>query len=302
MVTVALHKDWSWPDLWRQSPRNSGKWGDIELLEPSAFSASADIVLVFNAAPRWLAGRVSQGGLWLFSQESPVEMYRWHTRAFSRFDRVFSYWGSDVSPNIIHEQTALPWHINKTYDELKSVSYLADCEGKKDAVSWVTSNASSKPGHALRLNFMRFLQEKKFPFSLFGRGFCPIEDKFQGLHSYKYSIAIENYKCDNYWTEKIADCFLSRTMPIYWGASNIVKYFPEQSMIHIDPSFPKNALRKIIKALDADLFSKNYEYIEEARELVLEKYQFFPHMEYLLKKYPLNKRKKFYFFPANLAV
>jgi Glycosyltransferase family 10 (fucosyltransferase). len=127
----------------------------------------------------------------------------------------------------------------------------------------------------------------------------PIEDKYDGIHPYKYSIAIENYQCNDYWTEKITDCFLSRTMPIYWGASNISKYFPEKSMIRIDPSDPGSALRKINDALDADLYSKNFDYIEEARELILEKYQFFPHMEYLLKKYPPESQKKFYFLPAN---
>jgi len=297
MATIFLHKDWNWPDIRRQSPGNSGKWGGLSLL--SEYSFSPDVVVVLNSPARHLAGRVRKGALWLFSQESPVEMYRWHTRTFLHFDRVFTYWDASIAPNIVHEQTALPWHINKTYDELKSIPVSVDRLHKKDAVSWVTSNASHKPGHKLRLSFLDYLQTNNFPFSLFGRGFTPIEDKYDGIQPYKYSIAIENYQCNDYWTEKIADCFLSRTMPIYWGASNISKYFPEKSMIRIDPSDPDSALRKINDALDADLYSKNFDYIEESRELILEKYQFFPHMEYLLRKYPPGSQKKFYFLPAN---
>lgn len=299
MIHVFLHKDWNFPDIRRQSPKGTGIWGEIRVSLQHVLSA--DLVVVLNSPVRPFVGWCRKGGLWLFSQESPVAMYRWHTRSFSRFDRVFSYWGQSISPNIIHEQTALPWHINKTYDELRAVSDLEDRVAKRDAVSWVTSSASSKPGHTLRLDFLRFLQENHFPFSLFGRGFDPIADKFDGIHPYKYSIAIENYQCPDYWTEKIADCFLSRTMPIYWGASNITRYFPERSMVLIDPANPEGALRKINDALDADLFTKNYAYIEEARELVLEKYQFFPHLERLLKKYPLGERKKFYMLPANHA-
>lgn len=298
MIDIFVHKDWSFPDIMRQTPGCSGVWGDLQFTT-SSFAFSCDLVVVLNAPTRHLLGRVRDNGLWLFTQESPIEIYRWHTRAFKYFDRVFSYWPADVSPNILHHQTALPWHINKTYDELKMISPEDDCKNKRDAVSWVTTNAASKQGHALRLGFLDFLRKCSFPFSLFGRGFAPIEDKFEGIHPYKYSIAIENYSCNDYWTEKIADCFLCRTMPIYWGAKNITQYFPEEAMILIDPARPEAALDTIKRALDSDRFTKNFEYIEMARELVLEKYQFFPHVENLLKKYPLGKKRKFYYLPSN---
>ncbi len=55
--------------------------------------------------------------------------------------------------------------------------------------------------------------------------------KEDGLKSYKYSIIIENSSEDNYFTEKLIDACLLETVPIYWGAPNISKYFDVKGFI-----------------------------------------------------------------------
>ena len=40
-----------------------------------------------------------------------------------------------------------------------------------------------------------------------------------------FSIAIENSRNGCYFTEKILDCFTTRTVPIYWGCPDIGDYF-----------------------------------------------------------------------------
>ena len=40
-----------------------------------------------------------------------------------------------------------------------------------------------------------------------------------------FHIAIENTSIKNYFSEKLLDCFQSRTVPIYWGCQNIGDYF-----------------------------------------------------------------------------
>jgi hypothetical protein len=40
-----------------------------------------------------------------------------------------------------------------------------------------------------------------------------------------FHIAIENAHMDNFFTEKITDCFMTKTIPIYIGASNIGQFF-----------------------------------------------------------------------------
>lgn len=59
-----------------------------------------------------------------------------------------------------------------------------------------------------------------------------IEDKITILSQYKYCLCFENMKnIDGYITEKIFDCFKAKTIPIYFGAQNILKYIPKQSFI-----------------------------------------------------------------------
>jgi hypothetical protein len=51
------------------------------------------------------------------------------------------------------------------------------------------------------------------------------ESKTDLFTNYQFSIIIENSKQIDYFTEKIIDCILSKTIPIYWGCPNISDYF-----------------------------------------------------------------------------
>ncbi|MDR2388333.1 MAG: hypothetical protein LBD89_00910, partial [Tannerellaceae bacterium] len=200
----------------------------------------------------------------------------------------------------ISSQTALPWHVNKSYDELAALTQEEAIGNKQKTLSWITSDAKDLEGHLLRMAFKDFLLQENLNFDLWGRGFAPIDDKFDGLYPYKYSMAIENYSCNDYWTEKISDCFLAWTMPIYYGAKNIRNYFPEQSMILIDPNDPKQSLSIIKEAILGNGFEERIDYIAEARELILNKYQFFPMIAQWIRDSDIDfSKKKSYFIPRN---
>jgi Glycosyltransferase family 10 (fucosyltransferase) C-term len=280
-MLIRIEKDWAFPNLNRQSPADAGLWGDLELTYDPV--PECDLLLVLNSPNRDIRVRCPKGNRWLFSQESPTKMYQWHRDSFKYFDKVFSYWDDAGPAQLIHAQTALPWHIGKSYDQLSALTADQSRTIKRDAVSWVTSAATHKEGHRLRMAFKDYLCAQNFDFDLWGRGFTPIEDKFDGIHPYKYSIAIENYGCNDYWTEKIADCFLSWTIPIYWGATNILSYFPANSMILIDPTDGPGSLAKIRAAMEDDFFGKNLDALAQARDLVLNRYQMFPHLAALTK-------------------
>jgi hypothetical protein len=140
-------------------------------------------------------------------------------------------------------------------------------------------------GHNLRLQLIEYLQSVQYDYDLYGRGFNQIDNKFDALYPYKYSIAIENSRFNHYWTDKITDCFLSWTLPFYYGAQNIHKYFPKESFIIINPNRKEETL-KIIK------------------NVILNKYQFFPFMTSEIKNHQdhfKNDRKNQYFIPGNIA-
>jgi len=95
---------------------------------------------------------------------------------------------------------------------------------KNKLVSCVTSNKSFLPGHSTRLEFIDRIKDKV---DLFGRGINPIDSKLDALINYAFSIGIENKAAvdDYYWTEKLNDCLLTGTVPIYYGCPNISKFF-----------------------------------------------------------------------------
>ena len=71
-----------------------------------------------------------------------------------------------------------------------------------------------------------------------------------------FHVALENVRQCNYFTEKLLDCFLTRTVPIYWGCPNIADYFDTDGMLiipHPDdpPSAPPPAPSGITTAADA---------------------------------------------------
>jgi len=60
------------------------------------------------------------------------------------------------------------------------------------------------------------------------------DDKLKTLASYRFSICYENMRTAGYMTEKIIDCFVAGTIPIYYGDPRIHIELPENSFI--DPA------------------------------------------------------------------
>lgn len=49
----------------------------------------------------------------------------------------------------------------------------------------------------------------------------------------QFHIAIENVTSDNYFTEKLVDCFQTKTVPIYIGCPNLSSFFNMKGIFHI---------------------------------------------------------------------
>jgi alpha(1,3/1,4) fucosyltransferase len=59
-----------------------------------------------------------------------------------------------------------------------------------------------------------------------------VASKADAYSNYKFALCFENQKnLKGYITEKIWDCFISKTIPIYWGAENIEEYVPKACFI-----------------------------------------------------------------------
>ncbi len=96
---------------------------------------------------------------------------------------------------------------------------------KTKAISIIASDKRETEGHCLRHEVIAALGNKV---DVFGRGYNPIPSKLEALKDYQYSIVIENESTDGFFTEKIIDCFMTGTFPIYWGDPNLGDRFFNQ--------------------------------------------------------------------------
>ena len=144
-------------------------------------------------------------------------------------------------------------------------------------------------GHRDRLAFLERIKGK-LAFDLYGRGFRFVEDKWDGLAPYRYAIAVENHSNPYYWSEKLFDCFLAWTMPIYYGCTEITRYFPAEAMVQIDINDP-DAVERIREAVASDRWRRNRDAIAHARELVLNSYQFFPFFARAIKAHEIRQQQ-----------
>ena len=118
---------------------------------------------------------------------------------------------------------------------------------KTHLCSIIASAKKDLEGHLFRHRMVDWLNAKKIAeVDVLGRGYNPFEDKKDGLLCYKYSIVIENVREPDYFTEKLLDCFLCGTIPIYWGAPNIGDYFDLKGIIVCET---KEQVQKIIEVL-----------------------------------------------------
>ena len=128
---------------------------------------------------------------------------------------------------------------------------------KTKLVSAISSTKAMVPGHTTRLEFIASIQDKV---DLFGRGIREIPSKLDGLKDYKFSVAIENAVDINYFTEKITDCFLTGTIPIYYGCPNIEEFFDINGIITFNT---QEELNQILNSLTPELYESKLESVKE---------------------------------------
>jgi hypothetical protein len=134
---------------------------------------------------------------------------------------------------------------------------------KTKMISMVSSGKNFTEGHRFRNEIME-KQKRLNPWIVFfGRNHNPFGTKEESLADFMFSIAIENESYDNYYTEKVMDCFATGTVPIYYGTPKIGQMFNDQGLITLTKNF--NPLD-----LSYDLYESKRLAIEENFELCLE--------------------------------
>ena len=289
MTLVRIIKNWEWPDLMRQTPGQSGIWDDIQFTVDPVEECDV-VVMLNNNMKKETRVKCLRENVWALMQEPYVKGFTdWMVEGHEYFSRVYTHHAPSMNAKYLVSHPAIPWYVNRSFDQLVAMNIPI----KSKAISWVVGSAKDIPGHLKRHSFLKFIQKEKFPdIDLYGRAVQYIDDKWDGLAPYKYSLAIENSNGPDYWTEKLADCFLTWTVPLYYGCTNIEKYFPKDSFIRIDIENSGVGMAQIKEVLEKNDWEKRIPSLTEARRLVLHEYQLFPHISKLIKSHTIKRREK----------
>ena len=130
---------------------------------------------------------------------------------------------------------------------------------KSKLVSIIASSKKQTEGHRLRHDVI-----SKYPIDAYGGGYQKVDNKITALKDYYYSVTIENCREDYYFSEKLIDCFMSGTIPIYWGCPSIGEFFDINGMIIFNNV---EELGVILEDITNDTYHLNMEAIKNNFEL-----------------------------------
>lgn len=179
----------------------------------------------------------------------------------------------EISPSVYTDVQKLSNNFSKIYTHEKTLLDIGDkyelvtfgccwiCQTDHDIykktknVSIISSHKNDTNGHKLR---HEVIQKFELSIDIYGRGYNYIEYKLDGLKDYRFSIVIENCKRDYWFTEKLIDCLVTGTVPIYWGCPSIGDFFDIRGFIVFDTI---DELEKILSNLTEDDYNSKLEYL-----------------------------------------
>jgi glycosyltransferase involved in cell wall biosynthesis len=109
---------------------------------------------------------------------------------------------------------------------------------KNKLMSIMVSEKQNAPGHKYRHQLVKAILSTNYNIDIYGRGcrlYNQMDPRIKGeftddepYENYMFHICIENFSLPNYTSEKYTNTLLWSTVPIYWGATNII--FPEETI------------------------------------------------------------------------
>jgi len=185
-------------------------------------------------------------------------MYEWIKTNNRLFDYVLTFDEDLISKgqNYLYYPHGRCWINN--YKDLK----------KENKVSIIASSKNFTEGHQLRHKVI----DKFKDIEVFGYGYNPVENKEDSLSKYMYSVTIENCRQPGYWTEKIVDCFATKTIPLFWGDDAVSDFFDPDGIIYFNSQEELGEILEDLKVNGESIFEskkaaveKNFKLVEDYR-------------------------------------
>ena len=281
----------------QNTPDNLGIWknikGVIDINE-------AEYIIILDDLHVSFLNNGIQNFLQKFNYDKIIHFQRENTTILNKQTNK-SWYLTNVLPNIKYHITyekgflytfAPASFINKTYDELKSMTYPEktkniSCVISSKILNHITDNYYKR---------VQFIQNysKNYPnkIDIYGKGWNTNilgdnykgeldsyhninynnsnNDKSNGLIPYHYSIALENLPNEECISEKLTDTILCWCMPLYWGNKCIEKYIPTNAFHLIDIE-NKNIFNTINTIILKEPTLEEIDNIKTARNVILDK-------------------------------
>ena len=127
---------------------------------------------------------------------------------------------------------------------------------KPNIISICVSEKQFAPGHIYRHHLIQNIIYNNLPVHIFGRGckfynYEHIKGEFNDAEPYEtylFSICIENFKQNHYFSEKIITPILFNCNPIYYGCKNINSYFNDVICLTENMEYDLNLIFDILKS------------------------------------------------------
>lgn len=270
MITIKLNTPWP-HDYYSKTPFGKGIFGNYKFEIDNKVS-ECDYWLIWGDLKEKTKVKCPKENIIYISDEAHSQR-KFNPDFLDQFTTIITQRADIQHKRIIRTHDLGIWHFPVNYDELSNWTLPE----KKKNISAISSDLTILEGHKKRFAFInKLIGHYKQEIDFYGRGINSIDNKASALLPYKYSIAIENSYLPNYFTEKLFECFLCFSMPIYYGCPNLEEYFDNRSFIRIDISDFSGALAIIDDVVKYDVYRERLPYIIEARRIYLEKYFVFP--------------------------
>jgi len=156
-----------------------------------------------------------------------------------------NYAQNNISKYFIGEKLNLPNPFIEYHGFLWRLPLMNSIPEKKYIMSMMVSHKNNAPGHRYRHKLVQAILKTNLPIDIWGNGTkfynrlgdnriktdFPWSEINKMYEPYKFHIAIENFTTPEYMSEKVLNCFICNTVPIYWGCKNINNYVNDNNVI-----------------------------------------------------------------------
>lgn len=208
--------------------------------------------------------------------QEPNQLFGYHDWAiqYSNYFDVILTWSQPILDKCPNNSIFFPFAFRTI-----ELSYEKYHSNKNFEVSFLCGNKQMIEGHHLRHRIYSLESEIKIKNHFIYT--APWDGGKDRCWESMYHISVENSQNKGYFTEKIIDSFLTKTIPIYWGCPNINEFFNMDGILTFNN---EKELVNIVNNLTPEYYYSKKQIIEENYIKALEISDFMGRLKNVIKE------------------